>query len=90
MSSSEPRIMGDLENRIEKIESRNKRVENEKAWETSWTRRILLALLTYAVITSFLVVLKNEKPFINALIPAVGFLLSTLALGWAKQLWQKL
>ena len=32
--------MEELKNRIEKIEKRNKSVETDKAWETSWTRRI--------------------------------------------------
>lgn len=30
----------ELEKEIEQIKARNKRVELDKAWETSWTRRI--------------------------------------------------
>jgi len=33
--------MQDLEQKIQKIEERNQLVETNKAWETSWTRRIL-------------------------------------------------
>lgn len=32
----------DLENEIAKIKERNKRVELDKAWETSWTRKICI------------------------------------------------
>ena len=42
-----------LEEEINKIKERNKRVETEKAWETTWTRRIVLAFLTYLVISLF-------------------------------------
>ena len=37
----------DLEKEIKEIKERNKRVETDKAWETSWTRKICIALLTY-------------------------------------------
>ena len=33
---------------IEEIKKRNARVEADKAWETSWARRILVALLTHS------------------------------------------
>ena len=38
-----------MEERIEKIEERNKRVELDKAWETSWVRRIGIMILTYKI-----------------------------------------
>ncbi len=41
--------MKDIEKEIEKIKERNKRVEKDKAWETSWTRRICIMILTYIV-----------------------------------------
>ena len=34
--------MKDLEKEIEQIKVRNKRVEKDKAWETSWIRRICI------------------------------------------------
>ena len=39
----------DLENRVKKIEDRNKRVELDKKWETCWTRKICIMILTYIV-----------------------------------------
>lgn len=77
----------DLEKRIIKIEERNKRVELDKAWETSNLRKILIALLTYLVISSFFVVINVDKPFINAIVPTLGFLLSTLSLSFVKKIW---
>ena len=37
----------ELENEIVKIKERNKKVELDKAWETSWTRKICIGILTY-------------------------------------------
>ena len=39
-----------LENEIVKIKERNKKVELDKAWETSCTRKICICLLTYIVV----------------------------------------
>ena len=35
---------------INAIKARNNRVEKDKAWETSWIRRICIAILTYFVV----------------------------------------
>jgi len=42
--------MKELEKRISKIEERNERVELDKAWETSWTRKLCIMILTYIVV----------------------------------------
>jgi len=81
--------MKDLEKRIAAIENRNAKVELDKAWETSWTRRLSIGVLTYLVIVAYLFAISNSSPFINAAVPVVGFLLSTLALSWVKAIWQK-
>ena len=72
--------MKDLEKRIARIEQRNKQVEQNKAWETSWTRRISIALLTYVVVWMYLQFVVHVDPWINAIIPTAGFLMSTLTL----------
>ncbi len=79
--------MQNLETRIEIIEKRNRRVELDKAWETSMSRKILIAILTYIVIVIFFWTLDLGNPFINAIVPTIGFLLSTLTLGYFKNIW---
>lgn len=79
--------MESVEERIGKIEARNKSVEADKAWETSWTRRILIALCTYIVVVIFLALIHVAYPFINALVPVIGFLLSTLTVPMVKRMW---
>jgi hypothetical protein len=77
----------DLVKRIEKLESRNQRVEADKAWETSWTRRIAIMALTYLVVVSYLHFVVKIDPWINAVVPVVGFFLSTLTIRLLKKLW---
>lgn len=78
-----------LEQRVEKVEERNSRVEIDKAWETSTTRRTLIFLFTYVAVGLYLLAINVPKPFLNAIIPAVGFGLSTLVLPVFKRLWLK-
>ncbi len=78
-----------IESRLSAIENRNKRVELDKRWETSWTRRILIALLTYIVTFTYLLMINNSNPFVNAFVPALGFILSTLAVKNVREVWQK-
>ena len=79
--------MKDLEIRIARIEQRNKKVEQNKAWETSWTRRISIALLTYVVVWMYLQFVVHVDPWINAIVPTAGFLMSTLTLTFIKSVW---
>lgn len=79
--------MKSIETRLAKIEERNRRVEADKAWEISWARRGSVAVTTYVIVVIFLVFINNERPFINALVPSIGYLLSTLALYNFKRAW---
>lgn len=74
---------------IAKLKERNRRVEAGKAWETSWSRKVVLAVLTYLVIVLFFWISKLPEPFLNALVPTFGFLLSTASLPIFKKVWIK-
>lgn len=81
--------MENLEQRIQKIEERNKKVETDKAWETSWTRRILLTIFTYLAIGVYLWTMEIPRPWLNAIVPAVAFMISTLTMPFFKKIWLK-
>ena len=81
--------MKDLESRVAALEARNDKVEQDKSWETSWTRRLFVALLTYIVVVGYLYMIDNAQPLINGLVPVAGFLLSTLVLKSVRRIWQK-
>ncbi len=77
----------DLEKEIRKLKQRNRRVEADKAWETSYERRFLLTLFTYLAIGVYLQIINIPDPWLNAIVPAVAFMLSTLTLPFFKKLW---
>ena len=79
----------ELEKEIELIKERNKRVEKDKTWETSTTRKLSIAIITYILVSIFLIIIGLKNPFINAIVPTLGFLLSTLSLNFVKELWLK-
>ena len=82
--------MKDLEKEIELIKERNKRVETDKAWETSWTRKICIAVLTYLVVVAYNYgIIQIDNIFLSSLVPVMGFLLSTLSLKVIRNIWEK-
>lgn len=71
------------------LEARNKRVELDKAWEGSLIRKVVILFVTYCVVVIFLLVIHSDRPFINALVPLIGFFLSTLVVSDLKRIWIK-
>ncbi|MBI5754016.1 hypothetical protein HZA40_02640 [Candidatus Peregrinibacteria bacterium] len=78
-----------LKQEIKHIHERNQRVELDKAWELSWTRKLIVAFLTYAVVVCFFVFAKLPDPFVNSIVPALAFIVSNLALPIFKRIWLK-
>ena len=76
-----------IEERLIKIEQRNKKVELEKAWETSTTRKISILLITYIFIVILMYFLDIKKSCINAIIPTIGYFISTQSLPFIKKCW---
>lgn len=74
---------------IEKIQARNKRVEGDKAWETSPFRKIAIALITYFAAALLFKSIGSEKPFLDALIPSGAYILSVQTLPFLKSWWLK-
>ena len=80
----------DFEKEINEIKERNKRVEKDKAWETSWTRRICIMILTYIVVIIYSYVIKKyDNILLSSLVPVIGFTLSTLSLKLIRKIWEK-
>lgn len=80
----------DINEEIELIKQRNKRVELDKAWETSWTRKICICILTYIVVVIYSYVInKISNIFLSSLVPVIGFTLSTLSLKQVRKIWEK-
>lgn len=79
----------EMQKELELIKERNKRVEMDKAWETSTVRKIFIAILTYIVVVIYSFVIKNfDNIFLSSLVPVIGFLLSTLSLRLIRRFWE--
>ena len=72
---------------IRTIKSRNERVEADKAWETSWMRKLVILVQTYVVVVVFFFVTGQERPFIGAIVPVIAFMLSTMTIPFFKKMW---
>lgn len=82
--------MEELKKEIEEIKERNKRVELDKKWETSMTRKICIAVLTYIVVICYTSLIdKINNVFLSSLVPVIGFTLSTLSLSVIRKVWEK-
>ena len=78
-----------LEKEIKDIKERNKRVEKDKVWEVSWTRRICIMILTYIVVVAYSYIIRKENNiFLSSLVPVIGFTLSTLSLNLIRKIWE--
>lgn len=78
-----------LEQEIKIIKERNRKVEINKAWEISISRRLLIAILTYLIIVIFFFIANLPDPFINSVVPTLGFILSTFTITFFKKIWIK-
>ena len=79
-----------IEQELENIKKRNKRVELDKSWETSWTRKICIMILTYLIVVIYPYLIKqNDNILLSSLVPVIGFALSTLSLKYIRKVWEK-
>ena len=78
-----------LEGEVREIQERNARVGADKAWETSVFRVASIAAVTYVIAGAVLYAIGNDNPLRNALIPTIGYFLSTQSLPFVKRWWIK-
>jgi hypothetical protein len=76
-----------LENDLAEIKQRNLRVEADKAWEVSPLRISSICLITYLVASLLLHLLGSKRFWLDALVPVIGFYLSSQSLTVIKSWW---
>ena len=72
---------------LDGIKERNRRVEADKAWETSKTRLLVLSTATFLIVLYFLLLTKAPDPYLNALLSAGAFPLQQATMPWLKRTW---
>lgn len=79
-----------IEQELENIKKRNKRVELDKSWETSWTKKICIMILTYLIVVIYSYLIKQyDNILLSSLVPVIGFALSTLSLKYIRKIWER-
>jgi hypothetical protein len=78
-----------IKEELREISQRNKRVEADKAWETSVFRVVSITLITYIIAVAVMWGIGVENPWTGALIPTIGYFLSTQSLPIIKRWWIK-
>ena len=76
-----------LEKEIQGLKERNRRVESDKAWETSYFRRLTIAVSIYVVVAIVLYMIDVQNALVAAFVPPVGYVLSTQSLPAIKRWW---
>lgn len=77
----------EIKKELNLIKERNRRVEADKAWETSGFRVLSILVMTY-ILTSVVFYFIGVKNFLlSAFIPTIGFYLSTQSLPFIKKIW---
>ena len=76
-----------IEQELARISERNARVESDKAWEVSVFRKVTAAVVTYLLASLVLYFIGVQDFYLSALIPTLGYLLSTLSLPVVKKWW---
>jgi len=76
-----------LEKEVAEIKERNLRVEADKAWETSSFRILIIAIIIYIIELRYFI--RSGNYFLNALVTAIGFLISVQSFSFIKKWWIK-
>jgi hypothetical protein len=65
----------------------NRSRDQDKDFETSYTRLVFIMCVTYATLFLYMTLIAAPSPALSAVVPAVGFNLSTWSLPWLKRIW---
>ncbi|OGZ66787.1 MAG: hypothetical protein A3D34_03705 [Candidatus Staskawiczbacteria bacterium RIFCSPHIGHO2_02_FULL_33_16] len=80
-------MMDDIKKEIYLIKKRNVGVEADKAWETSIFRVVFISIITYIITATIFYFIGVKNYLLSALIPTVGYYLSTQSLPFVKNWW---
>ena len=77
-----------IKSELIKIHQRNNQRDYDKTFESSATRIITIMTITYIIIYIYMkYFLHISNPELNAIVPTLGFNMSTWSLNWVKMIW---
>jgi putative acetyltransferase len=69
------------------LKEHNKKVEADKAWEISWTRRAIVGGTTYIIVAAWLAMLGVNHHLLHAFVPVLAYILTIVMLPMLKNYW---
>jgi hypothetical protein len=69
------------------LTSGNEEKDKGKEFEGSWCRVLFLMVITYGILYGYMTGIKVNNPALNAVIPALGFNISTWSIPYVKIVW---
>ena len=80
--------MNYLQKQINDLKRRNFEKDRGKDFEGSYTRVLFLMVITYWTLFGYMaLVIKSKNPYLDAIVPTVGFNISTWSLPYVKEWW---
>mmetsp|Transcript_3931 Transcript_3931/g.6164 ORF Transcript_3931/g.6164 Transcript_3931/m.6164 type:complete len:176 (+) Transcript_3931:126-653(+) len=76
-----------LKKEIRQLRRRNYDKDKGKEFEGSYTRVGFIMVITYITLSGYMYLIGVQDPLLNAIVPTVGFNLSTWSLPWVKKVW---
>jgi len=76
-----------LEEQVQKLNLMQKYDELKSKWDRSLVRIIYVSTTTYLFVAVFMFILEVDNYLVNALIPSLGYILSTQTLPSIKKAW---
>merc|ERR1711924_135801 len=82
--------IGDLRQDVTKLRHRNRMKDIDKEWDSSILKTIIIMACTYMLLGLYMAAIEVPQPWLSAIVPTVGYMLSTLALPSVKPIWLRL
>lgn len=76
-----------LQAEVEALKQRNFEKDRGKEYEGSYTRIFFLMMITYWTLFAYMYIIETNNPFLDAIVPTVGFNISTWKLPFVKEWW---
>jgi hypothetical protein len=76
-----------IEKEIDALQQRNFEKDRGKDFETSYTRVFFLMFVTYWTLFAYMYIIGTNQPFLDAIVPTLGFNISTWSLPLVKEWW---
>ena len=76
-----------LQTEIEALQQRNFDKDRGKEFESSYTRVFFLMFVTYWTLFGYMYIIDTNNPWLDAIVPTVGFNISTWGLPVVKEYW---